>query len=162
GKIEQQEQKQAIAEHRAVDHGPRLAALDRLQRNFIGHLRYSSFGAFRLSPCALQSIKVDGLILSGRPRSHLPSTVANRRWLAQPLLDFAGHQGVAGRGEVIVADDVETLVPVPVGFARPEQCREQVDERLAMLLLAEPAPKRDLPAVAIALRDLLRPGIDDD
>src|SRR5262249_38060445 len=124
--------------------------------------RYSSFGAFRLSPCALQSIKVDGLILSGRPRSHLPSTVANRRWLAQPLLDFAGHQGVAGRGEVIVADDVETLVPVPVGFARPEQCREQVDERLAMLLLAEPAPKRDLPAVAIALRDLLRPGIDDD
>ena len=61
GEIEQQEQKQAIAEHRTVDHGPRLAALDRLQRNFIGHSRYSSFGAFSASPCALQSIKGDGM-----------------------------------------------------------------------------------------------------
>ena len=67
------------------------------------------------------------------------------------------YHPVAGGGEMIVADNVETFVPVLVGSGCGEEGRVQVDECLAASL-AEVAPQRNLPAVAIALRNLLRPG----
>ena len=62
---------------------------------------------------------------------------------------------------MIVSENEEVLVPVLVGISRGEESRKQVDERLAPAL-TEIAPERNLPAVTIALRDLLRPGIDHD
>src|SRR4051812_47844805 len=68
---------------------------------------------------------------------------------------------VARDGKMIVADNVETLVPVLVAVGDGEVGRKQVDERLAAGG-TEISPNPDLPAVAIVLRDLLGPGIDHD
>src|SRR5439155_8922073 len=97
------------------------------------------------------------------PEGNSPYGVADKpdEKSAQPPLDLPRHQLIAFSREVIVADDVEPFIPALVGLACREEHRKQVDEGLAALL-AEIAPQRDLTAVAIALRDLLRPGIDDD
>src|SRR5664279_5607245 len=71
------------------------------------------------------------------------------------------HQSVTSRREMIVAENEKMFVPVLVCVSRGEEDRKQVDERLAPAL-AEPAPERHLPAVAVALRQLLRPGIYHD
>jgi hypothetical protein len=74
---------------------------------------------------------------------------------------FQKQEAVAGRRVVIVAQDEEMFVPVLVGRRRREERQEQADERLAAAR-TELAPQRDLPAVVIALRQLLRSGIDHD
>src|SRR5271166_1266065 len=73
-----------------------------------------------------------------------------RRLLKKTPCQFLKHEPVAGRREMIVAENVEMLVPVLVGASRGEEDRKQVDERLAPAL-AELAPERNLPAVTIAL-----------
>src|SRR5262245_55086051 len=62
---------------------------------------------------------------------------------------------------MIVAENVEALVPILVAIGDTEENREQVDERLAMAW-TKISPQLDLPTVAIVLRDLLCPRVDHD
>src|SRR4051812_20165991 len=71
------------------------------------------------------------------------------------------HQSVTGLREVIVSEVEEVFVPVLARFSRGKEHRKQVDECFASAF-AEFAPQGNLPAVAIALRQLLRPGIYHD
>src|ERR1700687_2640823 len=75
--------------------------------------------------------------------------------------DLAKHEPVAGRREMKVAQNKEMLIPFLVGIGGGEEGRKQVDKRLAPAL-TKLAPEGDLAAVAVALRDLLRPGVNDD
>ena len=50
----------------------------------------------------------------------------------QALPELLEHHAVAGGGEVIVAENIEVLVPVLVGIARRKEGREQIDEGLAV------------------------------
>src|SRR5215475_5923016 len=63
------------------------------------------------------------LFMSARPSRDL------RQYSFRKLLE---HDPVALRGEMVVAEDVEMLVPVLVGIACREEHREQVDEGLAV------------------------------
>src|SRR5450759_2546685 len=71
------------------------------------------------------------------------------------------HEPVAFSRIMIVSKDEEMFVPVPVGIGRGEERRKQVDECLAAAL-TKLAPERNLPTVAVSLRDLLRPRVYDD
>src|ERR1700730_5527471 len=62
---------------------------------------------------------------------------------------------------MVVAEDIKAFVPILVAVGDGEVGRKQVDERLAAVRTEIP-PQPDLAAVAVVLRDLLRPGIDDD
>src|ERR1700751_74709 len=79
----------------------------------------------------------------------------------QTLPELLEHHAVAGSREVVVAENIEVLVPVLVATGGGEIGREQIDKALAMAEKKIP-PQRDLAAVAVVLRDLLRPGIDHD
>src|ERR1700675_3328130 len=74
---------------------------------------------------------------------------------------LAKHHPVAFDREMIVPENVAMFVPALVGIGGGEERRIQIDERLAATR-TEIAPQRNLAAVAIALRDLLCPGVNDD
>src|SRR5260370_16019884 len=86
---------------------------------------------------------------------------ASRGALKQMSCKFMNNEPVAGCRVMIVTENVEMCVPVLVGVSGGEDDRKQVDECLAAAG-AKIAPERDLPAVAIALRDLRRPGVNHD
>src|SRR6266550_47298 len=77
----------------------------------------------------------------------------------QALRELLEQHPVSGGGKMIVAEDIKMLVPILVGICGGEIDRKQVDERLAAGR-TKVSPQRDLPAVAVVLRDLLRPGVD--
>src|SRR5665647_2257334 len=71
------------------------------------------------------------------------------------------HEAVTRRREMVVTQNEEVLIPILVCIGRGEEGGIQIDERLAPAG-AKIAPQRNLPAVAVALRKLLRPGIHYD
>src|SRR6266481_4544808 len=79
----------------------------------------------------------------------------------QPFWQLAEHEPVAFCRIMVLAENKEVFVRGPVGIGGGKEHREQIDEGLAAAG-AELAPKRYLPAVAVALRQLLSPGIDHD
>src|SRR6266436_8155067 len=81
--------------------------------------------------------------------------------LKQMFRKLPKHQPVAIDREMIISENVEMFVPILVGVSRGEENRIQIYECLATVR-TEIAPERNLPAVAIALCDLLRPGVNHD
>src|ERR1700740_938106 len=77
------------------------------------------------------------------------------------LRQLLEHHAIAGDGKMIVAEDVQMFVPILVAIGCGKEHWKEIDECLAMGG-TEILPQLDLSAVAIVLRDLLRPRIDHD
>src|SRR5271157_2030275 len=109
----------------------------------------------RVRGAILHRIPVGGLIL------------ALGRWRFVQTLDYRSRdQSVAARVVMVVSEDEETLVPAarPAPRAlvpRGQEPRKQRDEAFALVFTPFP-PDAHLPGVCDVVRDLGRPGIDND